>query len=105
MKKILPGVLLSLAIAIIATILNQYVHIIGASVFALLMGMAINFFMKDTTTYKAGITFSSKKLLKVAIVLLGTSLSVSQIIHVGKYSLVVMVFTLAAAFGFGYLFG
>ena len=69
------------------------------------MGMAINFFMKDTTTYKAGITFSSKKLLKVAIVLLGTSLSVSQIIHVGKYSLVVMVFTLAAAFGFGYLFG
>ena len=50
MKKILPGVLLSLAIAIIATILNQYVHIIGASVFALLMGMAINFFMKDTTT-------------------------------------------------------
>ena len=30
MKKILPGVLLSLAIAIIATILNQYVHIIGA---------------------------------------------------------------------------
>ena len=105
MKKILPGVLLSLAIAIIATILNQYVHIIGASVFALLMGMAINFFMKDTTTYKAGITFSSKKLLKVAIVLLGTSLSVGQIIHVGKYSLVVMVFTLAAAFGFGYLFG
>ena len=34
MKKILPGVLLSLAIAIIATILNQYVHIIGASVFS-----------------------------------------------------------------------
>lgn len=105
MKKIVPGLLLSLAIAIIATVLNKYVHLIGASVFALLMGMFINFFMKDTTKYKDGITFTSKKLLKVAIVLLGTSLSVSQIIHVGKYSLVVMVFTLAAAFGFGYLIG
>ncbi len=105
MKKLLPGILLSLLIAILATLLNQYIHIIGASVFALLVGMAINFFMKDDTNYRAGITFSSKKLLKVAIVLLGTSLSVSQIIHVGKYSLVVMIFTLAAAFGFGYLFG
>ena len=85
--------------------LNQYVHLIGASVFALLLGMFINFFMKDTKKYKDGITFTSKKLLKVAIVLLGTSLSVSQIIHVGKYSLVVMVFTLAAAFGFGYFIG
>ncbi|MBQ8994176.1 MAG: YeiH family putative sulfate export transporter [Turicibacter sp.] len=105
MKKIVPGLLLSLAIAIIAMMLNQYVHLIGASVFALLLGMFINFFMKDTKKYKDGITFTSKKLLKVAIVLLGTSLSVSQIIHVGKYSLVVMIFTLAAAFGFGYLIG
>ncbi len=105
MKKLLPGVLLSLGIAIVATILNHYIHLIGASVFALLAGMFINFFMDDTTAYKPGITFSSKKLLKVAIVLLGTSLSISQIIHVGKYSLVVMVFTLGAAFGFGYLFG
>ncbi|MBQ4164616.1 MAG: YeiH family putative sulfate export transporter [Turicibacter sp.] len=105
MKKIIPGLLLSLAIAVIATMLNQYVHLIGASVFALLLGMFINFFMKDTKKYKDGITFTSKKLLKVAIVLLGTSLSVSQIIHVGKYSLVVMIFTLAAAFGFGYLIG
>ena len=69
MKKVIPGVLLSLAIAIIATSLNQYIHIIGASVFALLVGMALNFFMKDDTKYRAGITFSSKKLLKVAIVL------------------------------------
>lgn len=47
--------------------------------------MAIHFFMKDDTNYKAGIAFSSKKILTVAIVLLGTSLSVSQIIHLEKY--------------------
>ncbi len=105
MKKIMPGLFVSIVIALVATMLNNMFHLIGASVFALLVGMAINFFMKDLTPLKPGITFSSKKLLKVAIVLLGTSLSISQIIHVGKYSLVVMVFTLAAAFGFGYLFG
>ncbi|MGL4336321.1 MAG: YeiH family protein [Turicibacter sp.] len=105
MKKLVPGLLLSILIAIIATLLNQSIHIIGASVFALLMGMAINFFIKDSTKLKPGITFSSKSLLKFAIILLGTSLSISQIIEVGKYSIIVMIFTLAAAFGFGYLFG
>ena len=46
-----------------------------------------------------------QKLLKLAIILLGFSLSIGQILEVGKISLTVMVFTLAAAFGFGYLFG
>ncbi|HAX72444.1 MAG TPA: putative sulfate exporter family transporter [Firmicutes bacterium] len=105
MKNVLPGLLLATVIAMVATYVNQYVHVIGASVFALFIGMAIHFFMGEQSTLKPGITFSSKSLLKLAIILLGTSLSMSQIIEVGKFSLIVMVFTLAAAFGFGYLFG
>ena len=35
---------------------------------------------------------------------MGAILSFAQVLHVGKYSLIVMVFTLAA-FGFGNLFG
>lgn len=105
MKKLIPGLILSFIIAIIATIINSYVHIIGASVFALLMGMVINLFIKDSSKIKPGITFTSKSLLKFAIILLGTSLSIRQIIDVGKYSIIVMIFTLIAAFGFGHLFG
>ena len=105
MKKVLPGLLVAILIALISSFLNAQFHLIGASVFALLIGMAVNFVFPKHDKLKPGITFSSKKLLKAAIILLGTSLSLSQIINVGKYSLIVMVFTLAAAFGFGYLFG
>ena len=38
-----------------------------------------------------GIKFTSKKLLKAAIILLGLSLNIKTILHVGKLSLVVMV--------------
>ena len=41
-----------------------------------------------------GLNFTSKKILKFAIVLLGASLSISTILQVGKMSLAVMVFTL-----------
>ena len=36
---------------------------------------------------------------------MGFTLSFSQVFYVGKYSLIVMVFTLVAAFGGGYLLG
>ena len=49
--------------------------------------------------------FTSKKILKFAIILLGASLSIGTILHVGKLSLVVMVFTLLTCFGGGYIVG
>lgn len=48
---------------------------------------------------KAGLKFTSKKVLKLAIILLGASLSVNVILSVGKMSLMVMVFTLLICFG------
>ncbi|MHC1748358.1 MAG: YeiH family protein [Cellulosilyticaceae bacterium] len=105
MKKYVSGILLSVAIAIIALFLGSKTHLISASVFALLLGMGIRFVMKDMKGFSSGVQFTSKKLLKLGIILLGTSLSLTQILHVGKFSLIVMIFTLIAAFGFGYLFG
>ena len=49
-----------------------------------------------------GIAGVSKKILKVAIVLLGASLSVSTIMSVGKMTFFVMIFTFAMCFGGGY---
>jgi uncharacterized integral membrane protein (TIGR00698 family) len=43
--------------------------------------------------------------LKLAIILLGASLSVNVILEVGKMSLMVMVFTLLTCFGGGYFIG
>ncbi|NLZ68230.1 MAG: putative sulfate exporter family transporter, partial [Spirochaetales bacterium] len=51
------------------------------------------------------IVFTSKKILKFAIILLGASLSIGTILEVGKFSLTVMCFTLLTCFGGGYLVG
>jgi len=104
--KILPGFALSLAIAAVAKGIESIlpVHIIGASVIALFLGMLINRFWKPACL-KAGLKFTSKKVLKFAIILLGASLSVGVILDVGRISLVVMFFTLLTCFGGGYFVG
>jgi len=105
-SKIIPGLLLSLCIAAIARAVENLmpVHLIGASVIALFMGMIINHFWKPAWL-NPGIKFTSKKILKFAIILLGASLSVRVILSVGKLSLMVMVFTLLTCFGGGYFIG
>ena len=70
--RVIPGVAVSLLIALVAKTIESFlpIHIVGASVIAL---------------------FTSKKVLKFAIILLGASLSVKVILSVGKLSLMVML--------------
>ncbi len=103
--KKLPGVFLCLVIAIISSYLGGQVPLVGGHVFALLLGIILNLFIKSDEKFNSGLKFISKRVLKFAIILLGFGLSIGQILDVGKISLTVMVFTLAASFGFGYLFG
>ena len=105
--KILPGIALSLVIAILALWLESLlpIHVIGASVIAMFIGMALNYFLRKTTVFNSGAKFTSKKILKFAIILLGLSLNINTIFEVGKMSLLVMVFTLLTCFGGGYLVG
>jgi uncharacterized integral membrane protein (TIGR00698 family) len=102
-----PGIILALTIAALAKFLESLlpIHLIGASVIALFIGMIINHFWKPTKTFTVGLKFTSKKVLKLAIILLGASLSVGTIWQVGKMSLIVMCFTLLTCFGGGYLIG
>ena len=105
--KLLPGIGLSLAIAIFALWLESLlpIHIIGASVMAMFIGMTLNYFLRNTNVFNSGAKFTSKKILKFAIVLLGLSLNINTIFKVGRMSLVVMVFTLLTCFGGGYFIG
>ena len=76
-------------------------ELLGASIIALFMGAIINsFFHPDWI--KPALKFTSKKILKVAIILLGASLSVNTIMNVGKMTFFVMIFTFAMCFGAGY---
>lgn len=107
LKKYLPGVLLTVILAVISTILSRMIpmHLISASVISLLIGMLLNPFLFQHKIFAGGIKFASKQVLRIAIVLMGLTLSFTQVLQVGKYSLIVMCFTLLAAFGGGYWLG
>ena len=109
-KKMLPGAGLALAVAVAAKLLEGLenkagINVIGASVIALFIGMAVNAVHKPDGVTAPGIKFTSKKILKFAIILLGASLNISTVLTVGRFSLTVMVFTLATCFGLGAVIG
>ncbi|MGN0754592.1 MAG: YeiH family protein [Aristaeellaceae bacterium] len=103
----LPGIGMAVIIAAVARLIEGLlpIHIIGAAVIAMFIGMGINALWQPTKTFKPGLTFTSKKLLKFAIILLGAGLSIGVILNVGKMSLMVMAFTLLTCFGGGYFIG
>lgn len=106
LRKYAPGIVVSVLIAAVSRWLESLlpIHIIGASVIALFIGMILNSFWHPVWL-KEGLTFTSKRVLKFAIILLGLSLSIGTVIEVGKLSLIVMVFTLLTCFGGGYFIG
>ena len=105
--KILPGFAVSVSIALAACWLESLlpVHLIGSAVIAMFLGMLVNHFAPGMGPLAPGLKFTSKKVLKFAIILLGLSLNITTILHVGRLSLTVMIFTLLTCFGGGYFIG
>ena len=97
------GVAICFAIAAVSVTLETLIpgEILGASIIALFMGTIINSFFHPKWIQPA-LKFTSKKVLKAAIILLGASLSVKTILSVGKMTFFVMIFTFAMCFGGGY---
>lgn len=105
--KFSSGIIISVIIAAVATFIENLlpIHLIGGAVIAMFIGMLVNHFIGKNNFIAPGVKFTSKKVLKFAIILLGLSLNINTILYVGKMSLVVMVFTLATCFGGGYFIG
>ncbi len=106
-KKYSAGLTLTALLALITNYISEFIpyHLISAGVFALLIGMIINPFIVRYSFFKGGISLVSKQVLRLAIIMMGLTLSFSQVFSVGKYSIIVMCFTLFAAFGGGYILG
>ncbi len=97
------GIAICIFVASLSIILEKLIpgEILGASIIALFMGTIINSFFHPGWI-KPALKFTSKRILKVAIILLGASLSVSTIMSVGKMTFFVMLFTFAMCFGGGF---
>lgn len=98
-KKNWAGVLLCLIIAIPSFFLGKLLPIVGGPVFAILLGMIITFFIKGKVRdyVSSGITFTSKKILQYAVVLLGFGLNLTSIVQVGGQSLPIILATITTS--------
>lgn len=97
------GIAICMGVASLSIMLEALIpgELLGSSIIALFMGTIINsFFHPDWI--KPALKFTSKRVLKTAIILLGASLSVGTIMSVGKMTFFVMIFTFAMCFGGGY---
>ncbi len=91
------GMALCLAIAIPSWFLGQQFEVIGGPVFAIIFGMIITLFIKSKDALQPGITYTSKKILQYAVVLLGFGLNLSTIAQTGAQSLPIIVSTISVS--------
>ena len=102
-KKFAPGLVVCLAIAIPSWFLGKLFPIIGGPVIAILAGMLVALFWTPNDTFKSGVTFTSKKILQYAVILLGFGLNLSVILETGKQSLPIIICTIAASLLIAYV--
>lgn len=97
LKLYVPGVLVCAAIALACWFLGQAFPLVGGPVFGILAGMAIALVWKRRDRTSQGITFTSKKILQYAVILLGFGLNLAEVVRVGAQSLPVIISTIATA--------
>lgn len=102
-KNNYKGVLLCLCIAFPSYYMGKLIPVIGGPVFAILIGMIITLFIKDKTNLQTGITYTSKKILQYAVILLGFGMNLNDILSKGYQSLPIIISTIATSLILAYL--
>ncbi len=112
-QQLIPGLVASLVVAAAASFLSEHYRA-PVMLFALLLGMAMNFLSADGSC-KAGIEFTAREILRVGVALLGMRITFSQIVALGWHPVVLVLVSVvvtillamvvARAMGFQTLFG
>ena len=103
LASVVPGLLLCIFITAVAMVLQHWEEAafghpyVEALVIAILHGIAIRGFWQPGDIWHAGISFSAKTLLEIAVVLLGASISLGAIVASGPALLSGIVATVVAA--------
>lgn len=105
LATVVPGIGICAAIAIPCWFLGEALPVIGGPVFAILLGMLIAVWWKQSRrgAIQSGIAFTAKKILQYAVILLGFGLNLAQIAAVGAESLPIILSTIATALIVGYV--
>jgi uncharacterized integral membrane protein (TIGR00698 family) len=110
-RALAPGVLLCVAIAVVAVLLQIAEErivghaIIEAIVIAILLGTALRTIRTPPAREKAGVAFSAKQVLEFAVFLLGASVDLPELLRAGVPLLAGIVAIVAIALALGYTAG
>jgi uncharacterized integral membrane protein (TIGR00698 family) len=93
------GILVSVVVAVAAISLAEHYRI-SSMLFALLLGMALNFLSTEGRCVP-GIQFSASTLLRIGVALLGVRITLAQVTALGAMPIAMVVLSVALTIGFG----
>jgi uncharacterized integral membrane protein (TIGR00698 family) len=101
-ERIWPGLLLVLWIAVAAFALRQVpvLSTFSAPFLAIILGIALHNSVGTPRHAHAGVAFSLRRVLRLAIILLGLQITAAQIATIGMSGVLIIVATLIATFAF-----
>lgn len=106
LKNKSKGILLCLIVSVPVWFLVKSISIlevIGAPVIAMIIGMILSILIKDKKNYADGISFTSKKILQYAVILLGFGLNLATVEKVGFVSLPIILSTITTSLVVAYI--
>ena len=103
--RLVPGLVWAGSIAGVAGLASLVVPLLGAPVLAIVLGVAVSSAREPGEAARPGVAFASTMFLQLAIVLLGATLRLGEIVHVGVRSLPVLLGTLAVALAGAFALG
>jgi len=108
-KKHTRGLLASIAVAIVASIITHFISFSTATV-AIILGMIVgNYFYTtfhgDGSHYKSGVKFAEKDLLMFAIALMGINLNFTMLANLGFKTILIIVLGMVFTIFMGVLLG
>lgn len=92
--KRLPGLLICLILAIISKKLAVYFPSFGSTSFSILLGIAAGNIITNEELHSKGAVFAEKTLLPIAIMLLGVTLELNQVVDIGFKGILYVAMTM-----------
>ncbi|MCF6807070.1 YeiH family protein [Thiotrichales bacterium 19S9-12] len=111
LKKLLPGIILTSAIALVSIGIADINQIKSLGISPLVIGIILGMLITNTVKQKLpvsinpGIIFSAKRILRIAIILYGFRLTFQQIAAVGLDGFIISLIMLASTFILGIILG
>lgn len=97
-RPLLPGLVVALAVAIVGYVVHHNVDVVSPHVVAVACGIVGATFGRIEESFKPGLRFCARKVLRAGIVLLGFRLSLGELGKLGPRALVAVVAVVLATF-------